>query len=567
MVGMPRFVSCATCWFCEPGNNLFMSSLPARLFDKTRRTLALSARQGREERMARLVARHAPGAKPQPPVVFFNASTRLGELSYNGAYHQLAAWALRLQGIPVIHFVCSSGMSRCIQGTNRDDPQQAPPCRSCRAQSHALFARAGVAWFGYEPDPQLSARLEGLVLDELLAFTYQEMPLGAWVTPSLRWVLRRYHLADDPPTRFLACQYLLSAWNVARQFSALLEQAQPQAVVVFNGAFFPEAAAGWVARLRGLRVITHETGFLPFTGFFTAGSATAYPLDPPADFVLSPAQNARLEAHLELRLQGNFSMAGVRFWPEIKHLDAPLLEKMAGFRQVVPVFTNVIFDTSQGHANTIFEDMFAWLDQLKAVVTRHPETLFVLRAHPDEGRLGKASRETVADWVHQAALYSPVSGAIAPNVVFIHSNDYVSSYELVARAKFILVYNSSIGLEASILGKPVLCAGRVRYHTPGCPTVVVPESAPAYFEQLETWLAAGQVESPALFRQNARRFLYYQVFLASLPFEHYLQAEGSPGFVGFSGFPWEDLLPERSPTLRVLVDGILKGEPFLLHAE
>jgi hypothetical protein len=538
-----------------------MVSLPGRLLDKMRRTLALSARWGRERRMAHQVALHAVEAKNQPPVIFFNASTRLGELSYNGAYHQLAAWALHLQGIPVIHFVCSSGMSRCVQGTNRDNHLQAPPCRSCLAQSHALYALAGVDWFGYEPDPELSARLEGLALEGLMAFTYQEMPLGALVTPSLRWVLRRYHLADDPPTRFLCRQYILSAWNVARKFSALLDQALPQVVVVFNGAFFPEATAGWVARQRGLRVITHETGFLPFTGFFTDGNATAYPLDPPAGFELTPEQNARLDAHLELRFQGNFSIAGVRFWPEIKKLDEPFLEKMAGFRQVVPVFTNVIFDTSQGHANHIFEDMFAWLDQLQAVINRHPETLFVVRAHPDEGRQGKASRETVADWVHKAALDPPAG---APNVVFINSNDYVSSYELVQRSKFILVYNSSIGLEASILGKPVLCAGKVRYHTDGCQTVFLPESVPAYFQQLETWLAAGQVEAPAMFRQNARRFLYCQVFLASLPFDRYLQAEGSPGFVGLTGFTWEDLLPERSPTMQVLVDGILNGEPFLL---
>jgi hypothetical protein len=531
------------------------------LFKKIQRSVALSARWGRERRMARQVALRTAGIKNQPPVIFFNASTRLGELSYNGAYEQLTAWALRLQGVPVIHFVCSSGMSRCVQGTDRDDPRKAPPCRTCQAQSHAIYAYAEAGWFGYEPDLGLAARLADLTLEGLAAFTYQEMPLGALVIASLRWVLRRYHLVDDSSTRFLYRQYILTAWNVACKFTALLDRAQPQAVVVFNGTFFPEASAAWVARRRGLRVVTHETGFLPFTGFFTEGEATAYPLDPPAGFELTPAQNDRLDKLLEQRFKGNFTMAGVRFWPEIKQLDEALLAKMALFRQVVPVFTNVIFDTSQGHANQIFEDMFSWLDQLRAVISHHPETLFVVRAHPDEGRQGKASRETVAEWVRQSALSSE------PNVVFINSNDFVSSYELVQRSKFILVYNSSIGLEASILGKPVLCAGKVRYHTAGCQTVDLPASARDYFERLETWLEAEQVGVPEKYQANARRFLYYQVFLASLPFDRYLRAEGSPGFVGLTGFTPEDLLPEHSPTLRVLIDGILKGEPYLFHAE
>jgi hypothetical protein len=308
-------------------------------------------------------------------------------------------------------------------------------------------------------------------------------------------------------------------------------------------------------------VITHESAFLAFSGFFTTGEATAYPLDPPEDFVLTPEQDARLDAYLEQRFKGNFSMAGIRFWPEIKGLDENFLRKMAGFRQVVPVFTNVIFDTSQGHANVIFEDMFVWLDQLREVFHRHTDTLFVIRAHPDEGRAGKASRETVADWVRRTGVSQ------MPNVVFIDSNEYISSYELVQRAKFVLVYNSMIGLESSILGAAVLSAGKVRYHTDGCRTVYLPGSISEYFTRLEQWLAADRLAAPVELRQNARRFLYYQVFYSSLPFGHYLQAEGALGFVGLKHFGWQDLLPEHSATVQVLVDGILRGGPFLLSED
>ena len=55
-------------------------------------------------------------------------------------------------------------------------------------------------------------------------------------------------------------------------------------------------------------------------------------------------------------------MAGVRFWPEMKKLSPEFVDKIGQFKQVVPVFTNVIFDTSQGHANVVFPHMFAWLD-------------------------------------------------------------------------------------------------------------------------------------------------------------------------------------------------------------
>ena len=65
------------------------------------------------------------------------------------------------------------------------------------------------------------------------------------------------------------------------------------------------------------------------------------------------------------------------------------------------MFTNVVYDTSQVHANKIFPHMFAWLETVLELIRSHPETLFVIRAHPDEMRPGtaKQSRESVRDWV------------------------------------------------------------------------------------------------------------------------------------------------------------------------
>jgi hypothetical protein len=274
--------------------------------------------------------------------------------------------------------------------------------------------------------------------------------------PSLWWVLRRYHLPDDEPTRFLAREYILSAYRVAGEFTALIDQEQPQAVVAFNGVLFPEATALWLARQRGIRAITYEVGFRSFSAFFTEGEATAYPIDIPVTFELNPEQNARLDAYLEKRFQGQFSMAGIRFWPEMRRLDDVFLTKAAQFRQVVPVFTNVIFDTSQVHAGAVFPDMFDWLKEVMAIIRQHPDTLFVIRAHPDELRLHKESRESVHDWIQENQV------AKFPNVVFIDAREYFNSYELIQRSKFVMVYNSTIGLEASILGCAVLCGGKAR---------------------------------------------------------------------------------------------------------
>jgi hypothetical protein len=510
--------------------------------------------------LARAVARKASESQAQKPVIFFNASTRIRGHSLNAAFSLLASWAVRLQGVPVVHFVCQAGMSRCLQGTNQDDVYQSMPCRLCLRQSRANFTGSNASYFNYQRDPGLAASLAGLDIRALVQYEHPfedgKIPLGALVLPSVRWRLRQLTLVDNEPTRFLIREFILSAWNTVVEFVRLLERTDPQAVVLFNGQTFPEATVYWLAKRRSMRAITHEVSMYPLSGFFTTGQATALPIPIGEDFELGPEQNARLDTLMQNRYQGKFSMAGIRFFPEMKGLDDAFLQKAAGFKQIVPVFTNVIFDTTQQHSNAYFPDMFTWLDRVLEAVKKHPDTLFVVRAHPDEARTGKVSRESVAMWVERT------SAATLSNFAFISPDEYISSYELIRHSKFIMIYNSTIGLESSIMGVPVLCAGSSRFSDFG--TVFFPASEEAYLKQLEEFLSAGEVKIRPEHTRNSQRFFYYHYFIASLRFGEFLEPSAQRGFVKWKKFPLQLLSISISPTIRALVDGILHNGDFLL---
>ncbi len=503
------------------------------------------------------VARIAPAAN-QPPVIFFNASTRLEAVSQNAAYSFLSSKMLTLAGVPVIYFACNSGLTRCVLGSNRDDVHEEPPCKRCIAQSRRLYEVNNVRWFEDHPVPEIDELINSLSVNEMEGFVHQGVPLGRWAVNSLRWVLRRHHLANDDATRSFFRHFIHSSWNVYSQFTALVEESHPQAVVVFNGMFYPEAAARHVCLQKGIRVITHEVGLRPYTAFFTPGEATAYPIHINDDFQLDDAMNRRLDAYLADRMQGNFTMAGIRFWPEMKGLDESFLGKAARFKQIVPVFTNVVFDTSQVHANTLFPEMFAWLENVHQTIEHHPETLFVIRAHPDEGRAGKESRESVAQWV------SNTETDKLPNVIFVDASERLSSYDLIQRSHFVMVYNSTIGLEASIMGKAVLAGGKARFTQ--LATSFFPQSLEEYNHKLDELLTSDSIIVPAEFQVNARRFLYYQLYVTSLPFDEFIEDDGVwKGYVRLKGFPVESLSPERSSIMRVISDGILRGGHFELE--
>jgi len=313
-----------------------------------------------------------------------------------------------------------------------------------------------------------------------------------------------------------------------------------------------------VARERGILVVTHEVGLASNSAFFTRGEATFREVPVVPGSKLTDAQNKELDRYLEKRFQGRFRMAGIRFWRDMEGVPHWLREKQKDFHQTVAVFTNVVFDTSQVHAHVLFDDMFEWLDNMAAMAAGHPETLFVIRAHPDEDRPGKESRESVGAWFADSPLRR------SRNAVLVGADSPISSYDLVRSSKFVLVYNSSIGLEASTLGIPVVCAGRARYTQAG--SVFLPGHRQAYSDLLQEFLGAEGIDVPPEFKENARAFLYSELYLVSLDFSDFVEPlEAFPGMVALRPFEPDRLIHSR--TLERIRDGFLSDSPFSLPAE
>jgi len=530
------------------------------LFDFKTRVKIRRDRLINRRRLAGLTRRAAQAEPTQPesgrPVVVFNASTRLDFVSLNAAYSLLSAWGLRLAGVSVVHFVCQQGMSRCLLGSNEEDPDQTPPCGACTALSARLYTGAEVRPFSYQRNPALSEILIELQVEDLKTLEFEGIPLGQLVLPSIRWRMRRHHLKNDRATLFLFQEFILSAYNIIQEFTALLEEKDPQAVIVFNGQMFPEAAARYAAAQRGLKVFSHETGMLPFTAFYTTGQATARRVFiSEEELTLNPEQDAHLDAYLERRFSGSFSMGGIKFWQDMQGLGETFEGKAKNFQQIVPVFTNVIFDTSQAHANTIYPHMFAWLDDLLDIFKAHPDTLFVLRAHPDELRPNsrKKSKETVRMWVQEKQAEQ------LENVLFIDSQEFISSYELIGRSKFVIAYNSSIALEAVLLGRLPVCGGWAWYTD--YPAAVYPDSPQAYREELNALLKAEEVSLPEKFTATARALLYYEYYRCSVPFADFLEPHSLRGFVLFKPVQPDAFRPERAPAVAALLEGLRKDVP------
>ena len=147
-------------------------------------------------------------------------------------------------------------------------------------------------------------------------------------------------------------------------------------------------------------------------------------------------------------------------------------------------------------------------------------------------------------------------------MIFVSPSDTLSSYELIQRSKFILIYNSTIGLEASIMGAAVLCAGKARFTQ--YPTVFFPQMVEEVRRKVKEFLEAERIEVPLEFQRNARRFLYYQLFRTSLPFGDFLEPSVRTTQTKLKSCDLDELLPEKSKAMEAILDGLLNDGDFLL---
>jgi capsule polysaccharide export protein KpsC/LpsZ len=164
------------------------------------------------------------------------------------------------------------------------------------------------------------------------------------------------------------------------------------------------------------------------------------------------------------------------------------------------------FDTYVLGRDTIFESMTDWLiSTVKFINQINSKVKLVVRAHPGELSFVTPTRDFVRD---------SIVSVMHDKVVFVDADSSINSYDILDGASSVLVYSSTIGVEAILDGKTTVCAGSTFYDD----FVLKPESKEKYFEVVEALTNHSlRLEINII---DLRKYLYY------LYFERILALEG-----------------------------------------
>jgi hypothetical protein len=378
------------------------------------------------------------------------------------AFELLLGHALRRRGARPLFAVCGGGLPRTELGRPRSEFPL--PCATCRAYVLGMLDAGGLPYVlidelvGDEEREQI-ADLVATAAD-LDTFEIEGIHPADHVVRSTLWVTRSGLATRNIHERLEFREFVESASIVARAFARLLDREKPESIVMVSGLFFAESVMCALAEQRGIRVVTYDFPGRPGTVFMsTKEPASFYDVqdrwDARQSKVPTAAERERVEGDIAARLEGSEAL-----WSGFTSSGSPA-PTVEGVTRLA-VFTNVSWDTAVALRDMGFQDMFDWLEHVVAWATTRPDVHLDVRAHPGETRVrGFESADLAIDYLAERFPNLP------PNIHLHGPESTVDSYALVQASSAVLVYTSTIGLEAALLGRPVLVAADVHYRDKG----------------------------------------------------------------------------------------------------
>lgn len=428
----------------------------------------------------------------------------------------LLAAALQARGHRVTLVRCNRLYRRCPSTL-----EPIPPCTHCICRGNDILERFDLSQIALNvyQDPTETALLESWAeaLDDVQIpeAVYDGLPLGAWArsTVNTHWRQEFNGPLSSDVLSVYRC-YLVEAAQTYLMMRRLIRHQRPDAMVVFNGRFYPLRAAVEAATAERVDFITHERGV-------GKNSFTFYDRDTCEyngawrDHYL-PHQNTPLSVAEINAVEALFTERGLgtlNFFPLARSdsVDVPV-EFRLGLppdRPVVGVFTTSPDELSLRYQNDgvrqelLIENLFAFFaDRPEIVIVRH---------HP---LIGGANWTVPSRRVME--VFAEQKRRAPPNFRIILPDEDVSSYQILPLIERAIVPYSTMAAEVAFHGIRCLVLDISLFATP-FPDQVSSFEQHELFPALTRLLDEEHAYGPA-FYQGLYRFLYAAFVRSSFVF-------------------------------------------------
>lgn len=482
-----------------------------------------------------------------------------GEFQF--CYLGFTAHALRLRGAEVTALACDAVLPACT--LRKVDHYECACTRWCHKNAGPLLraARLPHRWYsGFltSAEREEYVRVAAHVAAEQLgAFQWRGIDLGAHIPRSVESCFKAGRFDVHNPAMVAQGRELLAAaMCLTRIAERALEELEIEKVFLDDGMKIDWGVFRAVARSRGIPVnvlLGPPRGACVMIGRDAErGLAEPMPLWPAwRNVPLTPAQNAELDAYFVRRATRPYEdqqWAPTTPRDELDSIRAELGVPSGLGGLVFGMFPNLSYESSTNATSPTYPTAAEWVTETARFLRRWPQHHLVVKAHPAEQAMNAQDR--VLDALTAAFGTLPVNVHVIPPETALTAHDVIRVLDVV------MVYTSTVGLEAACLGKPVLNVAGGWHAARGFSIDV---RTPADYFAVLTDICSGRLQ-PRPHQELARRYAYALFFRSALPVRHFTAVFPNVTALHIKGL--EELAPGRDPTMDAVCRTILLDEPF-----
>jgi hypothetical protein len=502
-------------------------------------------------------------------------ATAIGSHAHAITLESALAAALTFRGAEVHALICDGAMTACAECEASLYPDiakfvargpAADLCRDCSWPAERVYADLGLKLHRYSdwltPADRAEARriASEEPVDRIKAFTFDGLSIGEHAFAGALRFFATGSLDAEPSAEPVLRRYLESALVTAFASRRLMRAIGFTSVVVTHGIYVPWGIMAEVARAEGAHVSTWNVAYRKRRFIFSHDDTYHHTLmtEPREHWEgreLSAAQDRELTKYLASRREGLFDWI---VFHRARRQDAGEIASRIGLdrsRPAIGLLTNVTWDAQLHYPANAFPNIVEWLVQTCEYFATRPDLQLIIRVHPAEISGFPPSRQPILGELRKRL------PTLAPNIIVVPPESDMSTYALMSLCNAAIIYGTKMGVELTSVGLPVIAAGEAWIRNKG---LTHDASTPAeYFRILQQLPFPERLGASQLAR--ARRYAYHFFFNRMIPL---------PFIDPKAGFPiyrlkldrLQQLLPGASAGLDTICDGILRRQPFVLHA-
>ncbi len=329
---------------------------------------------------------------------------------------------------------------------------------------------------------------------DLLKYKYDGMDLGRVTAANLTFFLNWEHKLNTIVHREVISRVLKNVIAIYSGMLQILKKNAPDLVYIFNGRFAQPGAVLFACEKLGIHYITHErAGTL--NRYYLRHDAIPHDLKITYEEILNLWENSaedkqKLAEQWFVERRGGVSQGWYSYIKNQKRDTLP--ENYDDTKINVGIFNGNIEETLtlKGQENPLYPTENEAIEDIARRFQGEKNICFYLRMHPHlSGKNNSQTRELKR------------IGRLYKNFIVIPPESPLHSYTLMDHCSKVIVFGSTIGVEACFWKKPVILNGRAFYEGLDC--AYIPHTREEFFKLITSDL-------PPKNREGALKYAYWE---------------------------------------------------------